>query len=59
MPRTYTTTAILLDIFLLTYTLFTSDLAEPQSTKQLTSRKFFNFYNILQKGIEVLANKVD
>ena len=33
MPKTYTTTATLLDIFLLTYTLFTLDLAEPWSTK--------------------------
>ena len=33
MPRTYTTATTLLDIFLLAYTLFTSDLAEPQNTK--------------------------
>jgi len=44
---TYTTTAVLLDIFLLAYTLFTSDLAKPRSTKQLAGRKFFNSYNIL------------
>ena len=28
IPKTYTTTAVLLDIFLLTYTLFTLDLAK-------------------------------
>ena len=36
MPKTHTITTALLDIFLLTYTLFTSDLAEPQNAKQLT-----------------------
>jgi len=33
MPRTYTTATTLPDIFLLTYTLFTLDLAKPRSTK--------------------------
>ena len=47
IPRTYTTAATLLDIFLLAYTLFTSDLAEPRNAEQLTNKKFFNFYNIL------------
>ena len=59
MPRTYTTATILLDIFLLVYTLFTLDLAKLQSAKQLASRKFFNFYNILQEGIKVLIDKID
>ena len=47
MPGTYTTAAVLLDMFLLACTLFTLDLAEPQSARQLASRKFFNSYNIL------------
>ena len=40
MLRTYITATVLLDIFLLTYTLFTLNLAEPQNTKQLANRKF-------------------
>ena len=59
MPRIYTTAAALPDIFLLTYTLFTLDLAKPRSTRQLAGRKFFNSYNILQKGIKVLVNKIN
>ena len=47
MPRSYTTTIVLPDMFLLTYTLFTLDLAKPRSTKQLASIKFFNSSNIL------------
>jgi len=47
MPRAYTTTTILPDMFLLTYTLFTLDLAKLRSAKQLASIKFFNSYNIL------------
>ena len=47
MPKTYTTAAILLNIFLLAYTLFALNLAKLQSTRQLASRKFFDFYNIL------------
>ena len=59
IPRTYTTAAALLDIFLLAYTLFTLDLAKPRSTKQLASMRLFNSYNILQEGIKVLVNKVN
>ena len=59
MPKTHTTTAVLLDIFLLTCTLFTLDLAKPQSARQLASRKFFNSYNILQEGIKVLIDKIN
>ena len=59
MPRTHITATALPDMFLLAYTLFSSDLAEPQSIRQLASRKFFNSYNILQEGIKVLADKVD
>ena len=33
MPKTYTTAAVLLDMFLLAYTLFTLNLAKPQSAK--------------------------
>ena len=47
MPRIYTTATALLDMFLLTYTLFTLNLAKPRSTKQLISIKFFNLSNIL------------
>ena len=47
MPGTYTTATTLLDMFLLIYTLFTSDLAKLQSAEQLASKKFFDFYNIL------------
>jgi len=47
IPKTYTTATVLLDMFLLAYTLFTLDLAKPRSAKQLASRKFFNSYNIL------------
>jgi hypothetical protein len=59
MPGIHITTAALPDIFLLTYTLFTLDLAKPQSTRQLAGKKFFNSHNILQEGIEVLADKID
>ena len=59
MPGTHTTAAALPDMFLLARTVFTSDLAEPRSTEQLTGMRFFDSYNILQKGIEVLADKVD
>jgi len=34
-------------MFLLAYTLFALDLAEPRSIKQLASIKFFNSSNIL------------
>ena len=59
MPGTHTTAAALLDMFLLACTLFTLNLAEPQSAEQLAGRKFFNFHNILQEGIKVLVNKVN
>ena len=47
MPRAYTTAAAIPDMFLLTRTLFTLDLAEPRSTEQLAGIKFFNSSNIL------------
>ena len=48
MPGTYTTAAVLSNMFLLACILFTSDLAEPQNAEQLAGIKFFYFYNILQ-----------
>jgi len=47
IPRTYTTAAALLDMFLLAYTLFTLDLAEPRSAEQLAGIKFFDSCDIL------------
>ena len=59
IPKTYTTVTVLLDIFLLIYTLFTLNLAKPRSARQLASRKFFDSYNILQKSIKVLVDKIN
>src|SRR6266702_7244803 len=58
MLGAYTQASTELDMFLLAYTIYSSDLAVPQGLKQLAGLKLFNFYDILYINVNNLAEKI-
>jgi len=47
-----------LNIFLLTYTIYLSNLAMPRGPGQLVGLQLFNFYNILYTGVDILVERI-
>ena len=54
----YTRASIELDIFLLAYIIYLSNLAIPQGPRQLVGLQLFNSYNILCTSIDVLVERI-
>jgi len=48
-----------LNMFLLAYTIYLSNLAMPRGPKQLVGLQLFNSYNILHTSIDVLAERIE
>ena len=58
MLGNYIIASAVLDIFLLTRSLFTSDLVEPRRLDKLIG-SFFNLEDIFKAGISILTNRVE
>jgi len=58
MLGAYTRTSTELNIFLLTYTIYLSNLAIPQGPRQLAGLQLFNSYNILYTSVDVLVERI-
>jgi len=58
MSGTYTRASTELNIFLLAYIIYLSNLAIPQGPRQLAGLQLFNSYNILHTSIDVLAERI-
>ena len=54
----YTRASIELNIFLLAYTIYLSDLAIPRGPRQLAGLQLFNSYNILRTSVDVLVERI-
>jgi len=55
---TYTRASTELNMFLLTYTIYLSNLAIPRGPRQLVGLQLFNSYNILYTSIDILAERI-
>jgi len=58
MLSTYTRASTELNMFLLTYIIYLSNLAIPRGPRQLAGLQLFNFYNILRTSIDVLVERI-
>ena len=56
---TYTRASTELNMFLLTYTIYLSNLAIPRGPGQLAGLQLFNSYNILRTSVDVLAERIE
>jgi hypothetical protein len=58
MPGAHTHASVELDMFLLAYTLYSSDLAAPRNPGQLVGLQLFDSHDIFRTGVDVLAERV-
>jgi len=58
MSGAYIWASIELNMFLLAYTIYLSNLAIPRGPRQLVGLQLFNSYNILYTGVDVLAERI-
>jgi len=54
----YTQASIELNIFLLTYIIYLSNLAMPRGPRQLVGLQLFNSYNILRTSVDILVERI-